>query len=156
MTREEILQEAYNRGFEKGARHGAMEKLAYGTDYLPEVGTDMIGLLERAYAEPTEEGLSEFRKQILQAYPAAKQLKLHYDRYDSSKGVDILRRRNLAKALQALAAARTESENAQFYTDKDEIPFFDLQFRAKTPEHRQWLQDLRSSWQGEDDLLAEP
>lgn len=141
--------QAYTRGVA-----ATLKKRAYGNDYTLGRESDVIGLLERADVKPTEKDLFEFRKSILRSYPSAKQLKLHYDRYDSSKGVDILHRRDLAKALQALSAIRAASEDAQIYTDKDEVPFFDLQFLAKTPEHREWLKALREAQLKEGDFLS--
>ena len=123
---------------------GLLRKRAYGMDYVPQGTEDVLGLLERADVDPKEQSLEKFRDHTLREYPTATQLRLHYDRYDSRRGVDLLRQRNMSKVLRALMAARATSDYSDDYGDEGPVPFFDLQYKATTPEDRELLKAVRA------------
>jgi hypothetical protein len=138
----EMNKIAFGKGYVEG-----MEKMSYGMDYMP--SQDEIGILERADVPVNEESLAKFREDILKRHPKATSLKLHYDRYDSSRGVELLKAKKLNKIVQALNAARAASVDPHIkeydkegYTD---VPYYDVRFAPGSPNDTEWLEELRAS-----------
>lgn len=117
-------------------------KTAYGYDYVgPE---NSLGLFTKTYGlKPSEQEVEKFKSEMLQVYPKLKTLKLHYNKYDSSNSVDLLKEKNLKNIVNKLRKiAPNDREN--FKSDEDwlEVPFFNMEYQPTDKETLQYLKQL--------------
>ena len=121
----------------------ALIKLAYGGDSLT---GNLYELLERAEIPNNEKDLEEFRDEHLKYFPGTKSLKLHFGRYNSSDGVELVGQNDLSKvkALLLEAMKRHNDLEDDNYTPNDVIPFYHLQQVLDEKARKEYLENYNN------------